>query len=166
MTTDFTGIHVVASTPTERKAAALFMQEIEKRTGKAPDFTESVQEPCMIFCEDNAFTDKDSYSIDVKGGTITVRGQGIRALVYGYAMFLRKTEYKDGRITLTCSIDGTYVPDKKIRGHQLGYRPLNNTYEAWSLEQYRRYYLDMMYFGAYPPAGKGGCQRTDAVFTK
>ena len=148
MTTDFTGIHVLASTPTERKAADLFVQEIEKRTGKAPDFTESVQEPCMIFCEDNAFTDKDSYSIDVKGGTITVRGQGIRALVYGYAMFLRKTEYKDGKITLTCSIDGTYVPDKKIRGHQLGYRPLNNTYEAWSLEQYRRYYLDMMYFGS------------------
>lgn len=148
MTTDFTALSIVAKTVVECKAAALFAQEIEKRTGKLPNFTDSVTEPCVIFCEDNSFTEKDSYRIDVKGKAITISGKGIRALIYGYAMFLRKTGYAGGRITLLSAIEGTYTPDKKIRGHQLGYRPMNNTYDAWSLEQYRRYYLDMMYFGS------------------
>ena len=39
------------------------------------------------------------------------------------------------------------TPDKVIRGHQIGYRTTPNTYDAWSYEDYRRYYLDMMFFG-------------------
>ena len=148
MMTDFTGLSIVAQTATECKAAELFANEIEQRTGKRPSFTENSTGPCVVFCEDDSFTDKDSYRIDVKGNTITISGQGIRALIYGYAMFLRKTVYDGETITLISSIDGVYAPDKKIRGHQLGYRPMNNTYDAWSLEQYRRYYLDMMYFGS------------------
>lgn len=148
MMTDFTGLSIVAQTATECKAAELFANEIEQRTGKWPSFTENSTGPCVVFCEENTFTDKDSYRIDVKENTVTISGQGIRALIYGYAMFLRKTVYDGETITLISSIDGVYAPDKKIRGHQLGYRPMNNTYDAWSLEQYRRYYLDMMYFGS------------------
>ena len=61
-------------------------------------------------------------------------------------MLLRKLEKVDGGVRLE-DISGSYAPDKRIRGHQIGYRTTPNTYDAWSYEDYRRYYLDMMFFG-------------------
>lgn len=62
-------------------------------------------------------------------------------------MFLRKIEVSGEKITLIQDIGGEYKPDKRIRGHQLGYRTTPNSYDAWDLEDYRRYYLDLMFFG-------------------
>ena len=69
-------------------------------------------------------------------------------MIYGYSHFLRKTEYKGGTVRLICDIDGDYAPDKPLRGHQLGYRPTNNTYDAWTPSHFYRYFKDMMYFNS------------------
>lgn len=147
MSCDFTGLSLCAVTDTERQAAQLFAQELMRRTGSEPPITAQPATVCVRFVQSDALADKDSFSVEQDGTRLTVSGRGIRALIYGYSMFLRKTVYSDGRITLIEPIAGTYAPDKKIRGHQLGYRSINNTYDAWSLEDYRRYYLDLMAFG-------------------
>ncbi len=35
-----------------------------------------------------------------------------------------------------------------LRGHQLGYRPKTNSYDAWDLRQWEQYYRDLIVFGA------------------
>ena len=159
MRQDFTALTVCALSQTEIFAAQLLAEEVMRRIGKQPPLVPHPTQTCVRFVQSDRFADKDSFSITQNAGCLTISGQGIRAMIYGFGMFLRKTEYADGRITLIESIDGSYTPDKKIRGHQLGYRSINNTYDAWSLADYRRYYLDLMLFGCntveHIPAGGG-----------
>ena len=79
---------------------------------------------------------------------MTVSALGLRGLIFGFSYFLRKTVYENKKITLIKDISDEYIPSMKIRGHQLGYRTTPNTYDAWSFDEYYRYYRDMMFFGA------------------
>ena len=40
------------------------------------------------------------------------------------------------------------APDKPIRGHQIGYRNKNNTYDAWTLPQFEEQIRDLAIFGS------------------
>ncbi|MCL2531735.1 MAG: hypothetical protein FWE40_06220 [Oscillospiraceae bacterium] len=87
---------------------------------------------------------KDHYRI---AQDFTITASGLRGHIFGIGRLLRKIEIKDGKATLVCDISGEYAPQKRIRGHQLGYRGNNNTYDAWTPKQFHRYHLDMMLFG-------------------
>ena len=142
---DFTHLTVVCETPAENRAAELFSEELRLRTGAKPEKGESAV--CVVFRECGGFEGRDSYRAELDGTRLTVSASCVRGLIYGYSLFLRRTMYNNGTVTLIEDISGTYSPDKRIRGHQLGYRTTPNTYDAWSYEQYFRYYLDMMMFG-------------------
>ncbi|NLA76253.1 MAG: hypothetical protein GX851_00215 [Clostridiales bacterium] len=144
---DFTNLTVCAGDGT-RDAAELFTQEIQLRTGARPQAATEACAPCVVFsvCED--LPGKDSYKISLCDGVITLCALGIRGLIYAFSMFLRKTVYENGKILLIKDISGVYTPDKRIRGHQLGYRTTPNSYDAWDYDQYYRYYRDLMFFGA------------------
>ena len=90
---------------------------------------------------------KDNFSIKLDGGKMTVTSQGLRGHIYGIGRLLRKIVIQDGKARLTCDISGDYAPEKPIRGHQLGFRGNNNTYDAWTPEQFHRYHLEMMFYG-------------------
>lgn len=147
MAVDFTGLSITAQEGCI-DAAELFAGEIEKRTGVRPPINAGNAEPlvCFVLYTDE-LPDKDSYLLTLEGRTLTVGARGIRGLIYGYSMFLRKTVYDGSRITLIRDIGGRYIPSQRIRGHQLGYRTTPNTYDAWSYDDYFRYYLDIMMFG-------------------
>ena len=69
--------------------------------------------------------------------------------LYLWLLFVfKKTEYTQDKIVLVNDISGIFSPEKKIRGHQLGYRPKNNTYDAWTPEDFFSYFKDMMFFGS------------------
>lgn len=160
MTLDYTRLSVSAHTPAERQAATLFCDEIEIRTGSRPEISACSEAQCICFCQSDDAQSKDAFSIRIHDRICVLTASGIRGFIYAYSMFLRKTEYHNNTITLVEPIDGDYRPDKAIRGHQLGYRTCSNTYDAWTPQQYRRYYLDMMAFGAntveHIPARAGG----------
>ena len=141
------GLTVFAEHPAEKQAAEILCAEIETRTGERPAVKKRPDPVSIGFRQDASIGNKDAYRIETEGSVITVFADGIRGFLYGIGLFLRKTVYHNG-IELVQPIDGSYTPHHRIRGHQLGYRPCSNTYDAWDLEQYRRYYLDMMYFGA------------------
>ena len=125
------------------RAAELFCEELNRR-GVTP-----VAEAAGGICfQSKRLKTEDCYEIRTNDRVITVAASGLRGMIYGYSHFLRKTEYRNGNIRLVCDIDGDYCPDKKLRGHQLGYRPKNNTYDAWSPDHFYRYFRDMMYFNS------------------
>jgi len=103
--------------------------------------------PVEVAFEADPGMDKDAFSIKQEGGALTITAQGRRGWTYGIGRLLRKTEIKDGVATLICGIAGDYAPLKPIRGHQLGFRGNNNTYDAWTPEQFRRYQREMMFYG-------------------
>lgn len=127
------------------KAAEILRGEIESRTGVMPQMTDSEKADISLIADPNGL--RDGYKIEQSGSRLVFRAQGIRGLIFAIGMFLRKIEVSGEKITLIQDIGGRYEPDKRIRGHQLGYRTTPNSYDAWDLEDYRRYYLDLMFFG-------------------
>ncbi len=151
---DFTNLLVRGDGKDARRAASLFKYELAKRTGRsASDF--SLPENALgvlggkviELLTDDKTENKDFYIIEQSENAITISAKTVRGLIFGYSLFLRKCEFKDGKITLVKNISGKYSPDKKIRGHQIGYRSCPNTYDAWDYKQYFNYYLDMAAFG-------------------
>ena len=133
-----------ASSPAEKKAAEIFTQEISARIDIS---TVSTCDITVIFNENASFPSEDGYEITVGNNSITFTASGIRGLIYAVGRFLRKITVKNNRIYIPDDISGRFIPCKSIRGHQLGYRDTSNTYEAWDIPEYKKYYLELMYFG-------------------
>ncbi len=129
------------------KAAELFADEILARTGIKPAASDKKENANFVFLTDTGIP-RDGFDIAVNASCVAVSASGIRGFIYGFGMFLRKIVSVCGVPALVDDISGVYRPDKAIRGHQVGYRTTPNTYDAWSYEDYRRYYLDMMFFGS------------------
>lgn len=119
-------------------ADAILQEEFARRGCACPVETEFRRAPEMP---------KDHVHIAQGDGRLTVTAQGLRGHIYGIGRLLRCCELREGKAHLCRDISGYYAPELPIRGHQLGYRANNNTYDAWSPQQFRRYCLDLMYFG-------------------
>lgn len=95
--------------------------------------------------------------------TVLIIGHDARGVLYGVGKLLRKLEMAPNRIQLPNDLNLATTPKYSIRGHQLGYRPKTNAYDAFSVAQFDEYIRDLAIFGAnsieiVPP-------RTDDDFT-
>lgn len=143
----FNDIVISASKDKEIFAAELFAEELEMRTGKAPVVVSKPEGECYIELKLFDESDSEDFRIEQDGKKITVTAHRLRSLIYGYSMFLRKSVVRNGELVLTKDISGDYSPYMPVRGHQLSYTDMNNTYEAWDEKQYERYIRDLMMFG-------------------
>lgn len=146
MKMNFVNNKIFAAGEKEKKAAELFRNEMKMRTGT--DFIVSDDKESAFFFEISEPSECESFSVSVKDGSVSFSAHRLRGLIYAYSLFLRKAEFKNNEINLVSDINGTYSPEMPVRGHQIGYRDTNNTYESWDAEQYKRYFLDIMAFGA------------------
>jgi hypothetical protein len=140
-------IYVHTKTETEKQCALLFSEEWAKRTSVMPVLCDTVEKAHFVFSIDDTIENKDSFIIKETENGFTITAKTIRGLIFGYSLFLRKTTFRQGKICLIESIHGTHAPQKKLRGHQTGYRTTPNTYDAWDYDQFFQYQLDMMAFG-------------------
>lgn len=79
--------------------------------------------------------------------TVLIIGKDARGLLYGIGRFLRKAEIREAEISIP-EISMSSSPRYSLRGHQLGYRPKTNSYDAFSVEQFDQYIRDLALFGA------------------
>ncbi len=143
----FEKVYIIAENNTELQATNLLKKELKKRNIKIAEVKDSTNTLYITFKQDTiAFKDNDTYSIVFSNNSIKFSAKTIRGFIFAYSHFLRKCEFIDNNIILFKHINGTYAPEKKIRGHQVGYRTTPNTYDAWNYDQYFQYYLDMMAF--------------------
>lgn len=80
--------------------------------------------------------------------TIFIIGHDSRGLLYGVGYFLRKTEMRPSKITLSTLLNRSSSPKYAVRGHQLGYRPKTNSYDAFTVAQFDQYIRELAIFGA------------------
>ena len=76
-----------------------------------------------------------------------ILGQDTRGVLYGIGELLRKAELREGSILLSADIKTVTAPRYALRGHQLGYRPKTNAYDAWTPRQYDQYIRELALFG-------------------
>ena len=79
--------------------------------------------------------------------TVLVAGSDARGVLFGVGRLLRSLRMKPGKVALPDRIELASAPRYPLRGHQLGYRPKTNSYDAWDLPQWERYIRDLALFG-------------------
>jgi hypothetical protein len=151
----------------EQKAIKVLQEEIKKRTGIQLDTKTrrpKKKEPVIaigqgeqmksfagshsIFLEDSQIPNKEGYRLVIRKNLILIAGKDSRGVFYGVGKLLRSLHTKSGSIMAYQKLDITTSPRYPIRGHQLGYRPKTNAYDAWSPAQFDQYIRELGIFGA------------------
>jgi hypothetical protein len=151
----------------ERKAAMVLMEEVQKRSqlrwpiqsqaATASGTTiylatrTSVPKLPSKFVK-QAVTTPDGFSItsgtDANGRWIAVVAADERGLLFGVGKLLRTAVFGRQSATInTRLVSGTAAPKYPLRGHQLGYRPKTNAYDAWNVATWDQYIRDLAMFG-------------------
>jgi len=169
----------------EKKGVEVFIEEVFKRTGISLEITYQLREEkkplIMIGSEVSAKElfipygnllnnleepGDEGYKIVVEEKSfphVLIYGKDARGVLYGVGKLLRKMSMKNNSIIVDSDLMISSTPHNSLRGHQLGYRPKTNAYDAWTKEIYEQYIRELALFGAnsieiLPP-------RTDDDFT-
>lgn len=79
--------------------------------------------------------------------TICIAGSDERGTLFAVGRLLCNLKMSRDRVGINRGIDISTVPRYSLRGHQFGYRPKTNSYDAWTIDQWEQYYRDMIVFG-------------------
>jgi len=166
------------SNSSELVAAQVLSEEVEKRTGfKWGITTEPPENGTTIALSSTNLAEDDilkaegyRLKIDKKDGEIKVfiSGADGRGVLYGVGKFLRMLEWEKGDLGFPENIDITSSPAYPMRGHQIAYRTLANSYDAWTPEIYDQYIRDLALFGnnsieMIPGGGRGPLMKYDPL---
>ena len=132
--------------PREAKAVTLLIEEVEKRSGIRWE-PASAGAPVAIEITRTAGA-AEGYSIHTTAHTVTIAGNDARGVLFGIGRLLRELRIARGSIRLPDGFAETSAPRYPLRGHQLGYRPKSNTYDAWSVPVFEQYIRDLAVFGS------------------
>ena len=85
---------------------------------------------------------------DENGTWIAVIGADQRGVLFGIGRLLRMIDFgrQEARLR-THPLKLVSSPEYRLRGHQLGYRPKTNAYDAWTVEIWDQYIRDLAIFG-------------------
>jgi hypothetical protein len=171
---DLTQARVVAppglSVP-EANAIAMLVDEVEKRTrirwpvvhawpsGESPVIAVG-QAAALAALAPNAAAElagekrrpgREGYWLRVRadgGATVVlVAARDARGVLFGVGRLLRNLRMERDRIAVPADLNLTSSPRYPLRGHQLGYRPKTNSYDAWTLPMWQQYIRDLAVFG-------------------
>ena len=144
----------------ERKAAAILAEEIEKRTGiSLPTTAAPLEErpflyvgsavPELLAPELSALPapGREGFRLLLRRQWGAAVGSDPRGTLYAVGRLLRRMKWDRGLLAFPEHTEAS-APRSSIRGHQLGYRPLPNAYDAWTPEIYAQYIRELALFGA------------------
>src|SRR5262249_15867036 len=77
----------------------------------------------------------EGYSIGVTGDraapVVWVAGNDARGVLFGVGRLLRELRLGRLKVTLPAGLRADSTPTTALRGHQIGYRPKTNSFDAW-----------------------------------
>lgn len=152
---DFSGATVVIAPDApiqQRKAAQMLSEEIGKRTQLYVGIaTAAPRTGPIINLRIGSDAGPEGFTIaSVPEGErpmVTVSGFDNRGVVFGAGYLLRTFNMSRLRLELPERLNITQRPKTLVRGHQLGYRPKSNTYDAWTVPMWEQYIRDLAVFG-------------------
>jgi len=164
--------HAVLVTPAdlsgpERKAVAMLLDEVERRSrarwvevhdwpandeavvavGPAPALR-SFAGPHADGLAAPASQPAEGFRLRViEGKAAIVVGNDARGVLFGIGRLLREMRMTRDSVRVPKGLDIITAPKYPLRGHQLGYRPKVNTYDAWTVAMFEQYIRDLAVFG-------------------
>ncbi len=133
----------------DRKAAQVLVEETARRsritwkTGAPP----AAAHAPFIELKRTASGAAEGYRIQSQASGVTITAAGERGLLFGVGHLLRRMRMTPGRVAVADHLDIATAPKYPLRGHQLGYRPKTNSYDAWSVPVWDQYIRDLAVFG-------------------
>ena len=146
---DLTHATVVLSpsaTAREKKAAGMLLDEVEKRTQIRWPLAAQGSGAVIRIAQQNGVAGREGYSLRASPGAVTIAGADERGVLFGVGRLLREMHMRKGSVSIE-PMDIVTAPKYPLRGHQLGYRPKTNAYDAWSVPMWEQYYRDLAVFG-------------------
>ncbi len=156
----------------ERKAVQVLVEEVEKRTEfrwkvvghLTPEQTSAVvvgsrqslkqirsELPGNLLATDGPAMAAEGYQLRTaarpNGTLILVEGADERGVLFGVGGLLRALRMSKRQVVLPGPLNAATAPQYRLRGHQLGYRPKTNAYDAWSVPMWDQYFRDLAVFG-------------------
>ncbi len=149
----------------ERKAVQVLVEEVEKRTQIQWEVTREAPSEGMFIGICEAATGRyraevaampklsgaEGYRIAMLSGkgapAVFVLGNDARGTLFGAGKLLRSLRMSRGAVELPDGFRSSGIPKFGLRGHQLGYRPKTNSYDAWTPEMWEQYIRDLAVFG-------------------
>lgn len=92
----------------------------------------------------------EGYRLAVSAGKapiVVVAGNDDRGVLFGVGRLLRELRLSRDKISISTHLRVDTAPKCPLRGHQLGYRPKTNSYDAWSVPMWEQYIRDLAVFG-------------------
>ena len=141
----------------ESKAATVLVEEVYARTGLTWATTEtwpgSGTVIALTWQSNHPLLEAEGYHLFVEavpsGPTVVwVVGADARGVMYGVGKLLRSLSWGSGSASLSAAPNVATSPAYALRGHQIGYRNLANSYDAWDVAQYEQYVRELVLFGA------------------
>jgi hypothetical protein len=175
MATDIDLTHAIVIVPESTagfgKAVAMLVEEVQRRTqvrwavsgtwpengtpviavGPAGALADFAGPYGPEMARERGAAGRDGYRIrSLTGGAapaVFVHGDDSRGVLFGVGRLLRTLRLERGSVRLSSDTDIATAPRFPLRGHQLGYRPKTNSYDAWSLPMWEQYIRDLAVFG-------------------
>jgi hypothetical protein len=136
----------------EKKIAPMLAAEIEKRTrlrlrvvDRAP-----ASGPAIVIRGNATITavpGTDGYRVQVAGNSVLLAGNDPRGTLFAAGALLRNLHMERDALSVDDNFKLATAPKYPLRGHQLGYRPKTNSYDAWNVAQWEQYMRDLVVFG-------------------
>ncbi len=137
----------------ESKAVQMLIEEVEKRSNirwqraeKAPangapviNIGQPAARPAPL--------PREGYRLLTDKNSVSILGNDARGVLFGVGHLLRKLQITREQVVLREPLNLTTAPKYPMRGHQLGYRPKTNSYDAWTLPMWEQYIRDLAVFG-------------------
>lgn len=125
------------------KSDVMIVITLEKDIPKLPEIYRSAM-PSQPAISDEGFQIVVLKQINA----VVIAGKDARGILYGVGRLLRNLEMKPGVISLADTFSIRTSPRYPVRGHQLGYRPKTNAYDAFSVAAFDQYTRELALFGA------------------
>lgn len=129
----------------ERKAVEMFVDEVANRTQGLRLALATSGTPAVRVQRGSG--PAEGYSIRTDANGVTISGNDARGVLFGVGHLLRSLEYSRQKTELATPLNVTTAPRYPLRGHQLGYRPKTNSYDAWTAAMWEQYIRDLAVFG-------------------
>ena len=136
----------------ENKAVQMLIEEVEQRSQARWTRVNQAPSDGAPFIAINRAVAKDSlpregYQIKTTNNSVAILGNDARGVLFGTGHLLRTLRIEKNKITLANKLDLATAPKYPLRGHQLGYRPKTNSYDAWNVAMWEQYIRDLVVWG-------------------
>ncbi|MPY90262.1 MAG: hypothetical protein GEU99_20350 [Luteitalea sp.] len=155
----------------EKKAVAVLREEVEKRTqilfpvtdawpaeqipvitvGPASLVEQVAGSYASLLAAERGEIRPEGYRIrtvtDRVAPAMLVVGNDARGVLFGVGHVLRLLHMAPRSVRLVEALNISTAPRYPLRGHQLGYRPKTNSYDAWTVSMWEQYIRDLAVFG-------------------